>query len=365
MAELRSVAFLRHLRAEPSVHVLQYRRGRLVRSGQGLTFWFQPLNTGIAEVPIDDRELPVLFHGRTSDFQDVVVQAVVTYRIAEPERAARRVDFTIDPRSGRYLKEPLERIALQVTLLAQQFAQDYVARTPLRQVLVEGYAAIRGQLEQGLDDEQGLAASGIEIVSVRISELKPTPELEKALEAPTREDIQQRSDEASFARRALAVEKERAIQENELNNQIELARREQALIDQRGANARREAEESVAAERITAEAAAARARIAAEAEAESARLKGAAEVERLEKLGLARGQAARERMAAYRDVPPAVLLGLAAERLGRNLTTIHRLNLSPGALGPLLEDLLDAGVGRLEERSRRPGGGEGGEGRGT
>jgi regulator of protease activity HflC (stomatin/prohibitin superfamily) len=354
MAELRSLGFLRHLRAEPSIHVLQYRNGRLVRSGPGLAFWFLPLATGLAEIPIDDRELQVLFHGRTVDFQDVTVQAVVTYRVTDPGRAAQRVDFSIDPKAGRYLKEPLERIALQVTLLAQQFAQVYVARTPLRQALIEGYEAIRDQIGRGLESETGLAEMGIEIVSVRISEIKPTPELEKALEAPTREQIQQQSDEASFARRALAVEKERAIQENELNNQIELARREEALIDQRGTNTRREAEEATAAERITAEAAASRARITAEGEAERVRLTGAAEAERVEKLGIARGRAERDRMAAYQGVPPAVLFGLAAGRLGRNLKEIHRLNISGDGLRSLFADLLDAGTHRLEDASGRP-----------
>ena len=62
--------------------MLVYRRGRLVKSGPGLAFWFRPLAIGIAEIPIDDRELQVLFHGRTADFQDVTVQAVVMNRLA-------------------------------------------------------------------------------------------------------------------------------------------------------------------------------------------------------------------------------------------------------------------------------------------
>ena len=45
----------------------------------------------------------------------------------------------------------------------------------------------------------------VKIVSVRVSSVAPTPELEKALEAPTREHIQQVSDEAAFSRRAMAA----------------------------------------------------------------------------------------------------------------------------------------------------------------
>ena len=73
-------------------------------------------------------------------------------------------------------------------------------------------------------------------MSVRVSSIKPTADLEKALETKTREKIQQEADEAMFERRALAVQKERAIAENELQNQIELSIREEQLIKQQGQN---------------------------------------------------------------------------------------------------------------------------------
>jgi len=67
---------------------------------------------------------------------------------------------------------------------------------------------------------------------------------------PVRERILQEVDEAAFARRAMAVEKERAIQENELKNRIELARRQELLIAQEGQNERRKATERTEKERI-------------------------------------------------------------------------------------------------------------------
>jgi hypothetical protein len=66
--------------------------------------------------------------------------------------------------------------------------------------------------------------------------------VEKALRTPAREQIQRNADRATCERRGLAVERERAIAENELQNQIELARREEQVVAQRGANARRQAE---------------------------------------------------------------------------------------------------------------------------
>ncbi len=85
MGGISSLIWIRHLRSEPNFHVLRYRRGKLVGSGRGLSFWFLPINTSIAEIPIGDRELPFPFHGRPRDFQDVTVQGTVNYRVTQPE----------------------------------------------------------------------------------------------------------------------------------------------------------------------------------------------------------------------------------------------------------------------------------------
>ena len=128
--------------------------------------------------------------------------------------------------------------------------------------------------------------------------------------------------------RALAVERERAIAENELQSQIELARREEQLVDQRGTNARRQAEENAAASGIEAGAQAACEQRLAEARAEGTRALGEAR---------AAGEAAR--VAAYRDLAPASLLGLAAKDLAASLPQIGSLVLTPDLLAPLLARL--------------------------
>jgi len=138
MAEITRYPFLRHLRSETCAHVLHYRHGELRRSGRGVSFWFFPMSASIAEVPLDDREIPLTVTARTADYQDVTVQGVVTYRIADPEALARRIDFTIDTARGLHLKQPLETIALLLAQLVQQHASEWIARTPVREVLRSG-----------------------------------------------------------------------------------------------------------------------------------------------------------------------------------------------------------------------------------
>ncbi len=98
MADIRRFPFIRHLRGESSSHLLKYRRGKLVLDGRGLTFWFRPMTASIAEIPVDQREISFLFHGRSSDFQDISAQGVITYRIVDPVKPAfeRKVLVQVD-----------------------------------------------------------------------------------------------------------------------------------------------------------------------------------------------------------------------------------------------------------------------------
>jgi len=154
------------------------------------------------------------------------------------------------------------------------------------------------------------------------------------------------------------VEKERAIQENELKNQIELTRRAEELIAQKGLNARRQASEEAAAGQIAAEAKAQRGRIEAEAEvsrrraqaeaeAHATRVHGEAEAEALKQAETVRVEAEGARMAIHRDVPAAVLYALAAQTFATKLDRIEHLNLGESTLGPALERLLEAGTRRI------------------
>lgn len=338
MARIIAFPILRHLRSEPTMHTLRYRNGAITRSGRGMAFWFRPLSTGVAEVPVDDREATFLFHARTVDFQAVTVQGALTYRILDPEQVAAHVDFTIDLTTGTWTRTPLEQLAGVLTQLAQQATLDLLAALDLRSAVRSGIDAVRAAITRSLAAGSGPADIGLQIVAVRVTAVSPTAEVEQALQTPLREAVQQQADEATFARRAHAVEKERAIAENELANRIELARREQDLIAQQGANERHRSQEAAAS-----------ARIEAEARAERDRLGSAVQAEGIRELGDAETTTEAARMQVHREVPVPVLLGLAARELAGTLERIDHLTLAPDGMSGLLGSLLAAGTRRLED----------------
>ena len=318
MAEITRFFALRHLRSEASSTVVAFRRGRRVRSGRGLAFWFLPARTSIAEIPADARDTDFVFQARSRDYQVVTVQGTITWRAADPDALADRVDFTIDLRTGRLRTDPLERIANLLIGLAQYQSARYIEHRGIHDLLSEGAGLIQQGIATDLSAGAQLRDMGLAIVTVRVAGISPSADLARALEAPTFERAQSVADEASFSRRAMAVEKERAIAENELSTKVELSKRQAALIAQEDENARRVAEGKAEAGRIAADGEAARTRI----------VEGA------------RNAAESERLANLRDVDPAVLHAVTLRQFAEKLTRIETLNVTPdltGALSSLLK----------------------------
>src|SRR5262249_23580759 len=154
--------------AEPTAHVILWKRGARKRSGAGLTFWFRSLGTSLAEVPLDDRELAFVFRGRSADFQETAVNGSITWRVVDPELLASRLDFSVDPKTGRHNKDPLDRIAGILSGLAQGLASTFLNGAPLRQILDQGIEVIRRAIHEGLVADAGLAGLGIEIVGTAV-----------------------------------------------------------------------------------------------------------------------------------------------------------------------------------------------------
>ena len=307
MAEIVNLLGMCHLRSEASSHVILYRAGKQSRSGRGLTFWFSPWNCSVVEVPLDDRDTEFLFQVRSQDFQVVTVQGTITWRTGDAATLAERMDFTLNLRNGRLRADPLDRIASLLIGLMQDQAARYIEVRTVQALLTEGSGPLRQVTEQAMAASERLRSMGLQVVTVRLAGVSPSSELARALETPTFEKLQERADEATFSRRALAVQKERAIAENELATKVELSRQEAALIEQETGNERRRTQ----------------------AKAEGARIQAEADAARTRAMGAAEADAERARLDAVGGVDPALLYALAARAFADKLHRIETLNVTP------------------------------------
>jgi hypothetical protein len=210
---------IHYLKAGPTDYVIHYQDGRVRRAGAGLAFFYYQPSSSIAVIPIASDDVPFVFNEVTADFQPVTVQGQLTYRISQPDKVASLLDYTVKSRAGQYASEDPEKLPPRLINLVQVLTRDEIARHSLREAL-RAADRVAAWVLQGLQASPALNALGVEILTLAILAIRPTPELARALEAEAREGLQRQSDQAIADRRYAAVEQERRIKENELNTEI-------------------------------------------------------------------------------------------------------------------------------------------------
>lgn len=338
---------LRRLRAEPNQLILHFRGGRLARKGAGIAYWFSPLSAAIAMLPIEDCQSTFVLNEHSVDFQPVKVQATLTYRIVDAEKAAGRFNFSLSIDTGAWLEQPLDRLAGVLAQRALPVVRKLLSVQPLEAILKQGSEQVREAVSAAMSADAEIAAMGLQLVNLVIDQIVPSAELEKALGTPMREAVQARADEAQFQRRAQAVEKERAIKENELATELELERRQQELIRKRGENALLQAEQEAASQRVQIEAGIERARLQTEAAAEQTRINARAQADAAQLLAEQQASAMQQRHDIWTRTPSAAATAMALADVAGKLQSIGHLNITPDLLAQsfvqMVRDSGDAG----------------------
>jgi hypothetical protein len=67
---------IRFIKVQPTTHLLQYRSGKIERSGAGLAFFYFAPTTSLVAVPLASTDAPFIFNEVTGDFQEVSIQGV-------------------------------------------------------------------------------------------------------------------------------------------------------------------------------------------------------------------------------------------------------------------------------------------------
>lgn len=210
---------LHYLKTSPTQYVLHYQNGRLKRAGSGLAFLYYKPTASIVVVPVGSADVPFIFNEMSADYQPLTVQGQLTFRIKDPELVSSLLNYTVDGAADRYLSEDPGKLPQRLVNLLQVLVRAEALRLPMRQAILASESIADTVLGKFKDDE-ALSALGVEVLSLAIQAIKPSPDMARALEAGTREELLRQSDQAIYERRNAAVEGERRIKENELNTEI-------------------------------------------------------------------------------------------------------------------------------------------------
>lgn len=288
----------RYYKGEPNTYVLRHRNGKLVQHGVGMSFFYLPALTSIAAVPLASQVSPFIFNETTADFQEVSIQGLLTYHLAEPLELANKLDFTIVPGTPMYKSEDPQQLIQRVVNAVQAHTRSEVSERSLEKALTE-VKDLSSVVYDKVANANEIRTLGVELESVHFTAVKATPEMQKALEADFRESLHKRADQAIYDRRKSAVEEERKIRESEINTEVEVENRRKDLVDMQARN-------NLAL---------------AEADAEADRLK----------------------LSPYGELPPEALVGLALKEWAGNAGVIDNLSITPDLLGKVVSYVAGAG----------------------
>jgi len=332
---------IRFIKVEPTDFILQYKRGKVVREGAGLSFFCFAPTTSLVRIPIGSVDVPFIFEEVTADFQEVTVQGQLTYRVSEAKKLSQLMNFTLTPNGKEYASGDPKKLPQRLINHAQVLTRASLKSLKLRDALGQSDTLV-ASLRQGLQSADVIASLGIEVLGLSILAIKPTPETSRALEAEAREQILLEADEAIYARRNAAVEQERSIKENEFNTEIAVENKKRQVRE-----TQLEAEKSVQKKKREIREAEMTAKIAIEEKNKelvalsttNARTEADSKAYAIAAVMKSLSATDPKTLQALTSVSmePGQLIALAFKELAENADKIGQLNMSP----ELLRELLD------------------------
>ncbi len=216
------------VKSQPTTYLMAFRDGKVVKQGAGLSILYFAPSTTLVAVPVGSRNDPFIFEKTTADFQAVTVQGHISYRIADPEKTASLLNFSLKRDGATYESKDPEKLSERIVAAVQILVQQVIQAVPLTEA-IRGQAKLADAILLGLKRNAEISALGLEILGTAILAVKPTPETSRALEAKAREAILREADDAVYARRNAAVENERAIKQSELDTEIAVEQKKRAI----------------------------------------------------------------------------------------------------------------------------------------
>jgi hypothetical protein len=235
--------FWSHFRGGPTDWICILKSGRPTKQGTGLSFYYIPDFATVVSVPTGVTTTDFHFEERSSDYQSVHVHGVLTWRITQPEQAAKLLDFSVD-QNNRHLSEDPKKLEEKLQHLVAVLGRRLLKGARLEDAL-KSADSLADSIRAGLAAESYLGSVGIEALSVEILSVKPEPEVGRALEASTREALLKQSDDATAQRRLAALENERIINEREAGNELAKEKAARAVTEARENHARLEQQHQV------------------------------------------------------------------------------------------------------------------------
>lgn len=231
---------IKFIKFDSMTYVIQYKHGKVKREGKGLSFYYYTPTSSITAIPLGSKDIQFIFNETTKDFQTITIQGQITYKIEDPKQLAESLDFNLDT-NHRNKSDNFEKLDQRLNNEAQTSTSSFIQGLSLKEAL-RCAKSMSEKINDGLKSSNSAKILGVEVLSVDVLSVKPTPEMSKALETETRESLQKDADLAIYERRNFAVEQERIIKESELSTEIAVQEKKKQINEKQAEIKIRDAE---------------------------------------------------------------------------------------------------------------------------
>jgi len=220
---------INYIKFDSMTYVIEYKKGKMVNEGKGLSFFYFAPQTSIVAIPTASSDANFIFKETTADYQEVSIQGVITYKIETPKQLADLLDFTVKD-NGIYKTDDYEKLNERIINEVQTITASFVRKLGVKNAIA-GADELEKLIEKELQKAETIISLGIKPLGVNVMAIKPTPEMSRALEAAARENLQKGADGAIYERRNFAVEQERKIKQRELNTEIAIEEKKKEITE--------------------------------------------------------------------------------------------------------------------------------------
>lgn len=119
---------IKYAKFEPTEYVVAVKKGKVLKQGLGLTFFYNTRTTSMMVMPATAFDACFAYSDiLTADFQSVNVQGDISYVITDYERASKMVDFSFRNDRKKYaavLEEARQKMAKRILNIAKVYITD-------------------------------------------------------------------------------------------------------------------------------------------------------------------------------------------------------------------------------------------------
>jgi regulator of protease activity HflC (stomatin/prohibitin superfamily) len=335
---------IKFIKFDSMTYVIQYKHGKVQREGKGISFYYYAPTSSITAIPLGSRDIQFIFNEITKDFQTITIQGQITYKIEDPKQLSESLDFTLD-NNHRYKGDNFEKLNQRLNNEAQTSTSSFIQGLNLKDAL-RSAKSMSEKINDGLKSSNSAKILGVEVLSVDVLSVKPTPEMAKALETETKESLQKDADQAIYERRNFAVEQERIIKESELSTEIAVQEKKKQINEKQAEIKINDAENDRKLREM---------KVTADVSIEQQKTKLIEmQVENEKKMADSKGYTLEKTLKPYRDIDWKTLtalnsgnvtaldnIGFAFRELAENSQKIGTLNITPDFLETVIQNQKD------------------------